>query len=148
MIISGYQGIGKSTLSQGDPKFIDLESGCFWVNGVRSEDWYIVYCQMAEHLSRQGYTVFMSSHKAVREYLKASTERVYCCAPTIGLKDAWIEKLKQRYELTGQEKDKKAYLNAKQCYEENIKDIATCGLEVLWLPKLSYSLRETIIRYT
>ena len=52
MIIIGYQGIGKSTLAGKDNKFIDLESGNFWVNGERVENWYIPYCQIAEHLSK------------------------------------------------------------------------------------------------
>ena len=30
MIITGYQGIGKSTLAGSSDKIIDLESGCFW----------------------------------------------------------------------------------------------------------------------
>lgn len=30
MIITGYQGIGKSTLAKTNDKIIDLESSCFW----------------------------------------------------------------------------------------------------------------------
>ena len=35
MIISGYQGIGKSTFCKTQNNCIDLESGCFWINGGR-----------------------------------------------------------------------------------------------------------------
>ena len=53
MIVIGYQGIGKSTLAGRDHKFIDLESGNFWVDGKRADDWYKPYCQIAEHLSKK-----------------------------------------------------------------------------------------------
>ena len=43
MIVIGYQGIGKSTYSNKDITCIDLESGNFWVDGVRLDDWYKVY---------------------------------------------------------------------------------------------------------
>ena len=41
MIIIGYQGIGKSTLA-GHNSVIDLESGNFWNDGKRIDDWYII----------------------------------------------------------------------------------------------------------
>lgn len=72
MIIIGYPGIGKSTLAGKDHKFIDLESSNFKIEDERSEDWYKVYCKVAEDLSRQGYIVFVSSHLAVREALRGS----------------------------------------------------------------------------
>lgn len=123
MIISGYQGIGKSTLA-GVDKFIDLESGNMWVNGNRSADWYIIYCQIAEHLSSQGYNVFVSSHKLVRDYLaKHSTQKLVVVFPDMNLKDKWIDKLEQRYINTGKDKDYKAWKNAECCYCENIKDL-------------------------
>ena len=64
----GYQGIGKSSCA-GKNDCIDLESGSFWVDGKRAEEWYIPYCQIAMHLANQGYTVFTSSHKVVRDQL-------------------------------------------------------------------------------
>ena len=66
MIITGYQGIGKSTLARKDKNIIDLESSSFWKydkscnSKTRCEDWYVYYCQVAMDLSRQGYTVFVS----------------------------------------------------------------------------------------
>ena len=105
MIIVGYQCIGKSTLSNMCLKYIDLESGSFWHDGKRPDDWYIYYCQIAEHLSKQGYNVFVSSHEPVRKFLKNSSERVIAIAPSIELKDQWIEKLKNRYEASKLDKD-------------------------------------------
>ena len=53
MIISGYQGIGKSTLAKNSNKYIDLESGNFWIDGERQENWYKIYCKIAAHLSNK-----------------------------------------------------------------------------------------------
>ena len=68
MIYCGYQGIGKSTLG-GKFNIIDLESGNFWVNNVRVNEWYAIYANMAQHLSNQGFIVFTASHKIFRDYL-------------------------------------------------------------------------------
>ena len=86
MIVIGYQGIGKSTYSNKDITCIDLESGNFWVDGVRLDDWYKVYCNIANHLSKQGYTVFVSSHQVVRDELKNSDEQVCIVYPSHSLK--------------------------------------------------------------
>ena len=89
MIVVGYQGIGKSTLTGRDCKYIDLESGNFWIDGRRADDWYKPYCKIAEHLSEQGYIVFVSSHETVRQYLvENSRELVALVYPSIELKDA------------------------------------------------------------
>ena len=56
MIAIGYQGIGKSTLcNKGSGRYIDLESGNFWVDGKRDDNWASIYANIAEHLSKQGY---------------------------------------------------------------------------------------------
>lgn len=68
LIMIGYQGIGKSSCA-GKNDCIDLESSTFWFEGSRSENWYIPYCNIAMDLANQGYTVFTSSHKVVREQL-------------------------------------------------------------------------------
>lgn len=147
MIIIGYQGIGKSTLSKRNLKYIDLESGCFWVNGNRDKNWYIEYTQIAEHLSKQGYIVFVSSHEVVRNALRNSSEKVCCCFPSVELKDAWVEKLKQRYNKSGLEKDKKAYLNAKDRYAENINEIKISGFDNIIIKNMQYSLQKEIDTY-
>lgn len=125
MIIVGYQGIGKSTISSANDLMIDLESGNFWIDGERPEGWYKIYVNIAEHLSSQGYTVFLSSHKIVREELN-NREIPFCVmAPSLQLKEFWIQKLEDRYNTTNKEKDYKAWQNAKQCYEANILDLAS-----------------------
>lgn len=147
MIVIGYQGIGKSTLAGRNNKFIDLESGNFWVDGKRADDWYKPYCQIAEHLSQQGYIVFTSSHEVVRKQLKDSREMVIVVYPSIELKDEWISKLEKRYEESGLEKDYKALMNAKDRYEENIKELDNSDFIKLTLTKMAYDLEAGLIHF-
>lgn len=123
MIIVGYQGIGKSTISDFTTSTIDLESGNFWVDGKRDDNWYKVYVNIAEHLSNQGYRVFLSSHKIVREELNSRGVPFVVICPSLEMKEKWINKLMTRYMQSGKDKDFKAWKNAEQCYDENIKDL-------------------------
>lgn len=150
MIVIGYQGIGKTTLAARSLKYIDLESSNFWFDDpetkerVRHSNWYEMYCNIAEDLSRQGYVVFVSSHQPVRERLSNSTEYVIACVPSLVLKDQWIEKLKLRYEETGLEKDYKAYMNAEDRFSENITEIMNSGFDNLIITNANYNLRNII----
>ena len=146
MIIIGYQGIGKSTLANQNNKYIDLESGNFWYNGIRPENWHIYYCNIAEHLSKQGYNVFVSSHEVVRKYLKNSSETVICVYPSLFLADRWKEKLQQRYNNTGLEKDYKAWKNAEDNYLVNISELMMCGIPYIEINSMDYNLKELIER--
>lgn len=148
MIVIGYQGIGKSTLASRDVCYIDLESGNFWVDGKRAEDWYKPYCQIAEHLSQQGYIVFTSSHEVVRERLKNSTEKVIVVYPAVELKDEWITRLEKRYQESGLEKDYKALMNAKDRYVENIQELENCEIEDrIVLGSMEYDLDYLLYHY-
>ena len=145
MIISGYQGIGKSSLA-GKNNCIDLESGNFWVDGKRADDWYKPYCQIANHLSEQGYIVFVSSHEVVRRELEKSKEPVYVIFPAIDLKDEWIKKLEDRYNNTKLDKDYRALMNAKDRYKENITELMRGNLKFYEITRINYQL-ESIIDY-
>lgn len=147
MIVIGYQGIGKSTISKLDDKIIDLESGNFWIDGERADNWYKIYCNIAIHLSQQGNIVMTSSHKEVRDTLKSTDEFVAVCVPSLELKDAWIQKLQKRYEESGLEKDFKALKNAEACYEENIKDIVDSKYPVIYLYDMEYNLSTEIYKF-
>lgn len=147
MIIVGYQGIGKSTLAKNCSGYIDLESGNFWIGGKRSDDWYIPYCNIALHLAEQGYIVFTSSHVVVREYLSSlpKTVELAVCVPDLSLKDEWIKKLEDRYNESNLEKDYKAWMNALNCYDENIKEILESKrFSKIIIKKIPYNL-DTII---
>jgi len=123
MILIGYQGIGKSTISSKENGFLNLESGSFWVEGVQADNWYISYSTIAEHLSEQGYSVFTSSHLVVRNQLRNSSQRKIIICPELGLEDFWVSKLEKRYNETQNEKNYKAYMNAKERYAENIQEL-------------------------
>lgn len=147
MIVIGYQGIGKSTLAGRNNRFIDLESGNFWVDGKRADDWYKPYCNIAEHLSQQGYIVFTSSHEVVRKQLENSSEIIVVCYPSIDLKDEWIDKLEERYATSKSEKDYKALMNAVDRYEENIKELSESNYRYckVTLTKMDYDLEASLI---
>lgn len=144
MIVIGYQGIGKSTLANAETKCIDLESGNFWVDGKRADDWYKPYCQIANHLSEQGYTVFVSSHEVVRKELEKSKELVCIVHPAIELENAWVYKLAKRYAMTKLDKDRKAYLNAKDRYKDNITELMNSPFVLYEIEDMNYDLNDII----
>ena len=128
MIITGYQGIGKNTFTENDYKIIDLESSSFWNENnkerFRHNDWYVYYCQVAEHLSKQGYIVFISCHPVVREYLSKHTTEKFCAIfPSLDLKTEWIKRLEDRYDSTKSNKDLKALEHAKEFYDNDIYEL-------------------------
>ena len=148
MIVIGYQGIGKSTLAGRNNRFIDLESSNCWVDGKKADDWYKPYCNIAEHLSRQGYIVFTSSHEVVRKQLENSLETVVLAFPSVELKDEWIDKLKDRFFRTNSDKDYKALMNAEDRYEENIKELESSNIEhKMILRNIDYDLEAALIHF-
>ena len=150
-----YSEIMKTKIQFADhPVFIDLESSNFWVNGERSEDWAKVYAKLALELSKQGFIVFTSSHKVVRDELDELTyedeyydEDVVVVYPSLSLKDEWIEKLRLRYESTKLDKDYRAYMNAKEKYEENISELMENPFDEIILSNIDYNLREAILEF-
>ena len=147
MIIIGYPGIGKSTLAGRDHKYVDLESSNFKINGEKSEDWYKVYCKVAEDLSKQGYIVFVSSHSVVREALKGSEEAVAVAYPVGTLEKRWITKLRDRYNKTNSEKDRMAYKRAKDHFNEDIVSLLNYPTHHhVCLTTMDYDLESEIIR--
>lgn len=120
MIIIGFPGIGKSTVSKSSDKYVDLESSCF--DKAANKLWYKDYCKTAIDLSNQGYVVFVSSHDKVREYFRANkVERVYAIFPHTSLKDEWIKRLSNRYNDTGKAKDDRALTYIIDNYESATK---------------------------
>ena len=142
MIYVGYQGIGKSSIS-GKNNCIDLESGNFWVDDKRVDDWYKIYVNIAEHLSNQGYKVFMSSHKVVREELTNRGIEFTAICPSLKLKEQWLNRLQERFDRTRSTKDFKALKNAEEMYEENIKDL-TSERNTIIITDIKYDLSDLI----
>lgn len=146
MIIIGYQGIGKSSVSGIETGCIDLESSNFWHDGERPDDWYIYYCNIALDLSKQGYTVFTSSHKCVRDYLGGYVceEFIVTVFPEKQLKYEWIEKLQKRYNLHPSEKNYKALMNAKDRFEENVEELEEWGGGYYGIESIDYDLMDIV----
>lgn len=144
MIVIGYQGIGKSTLKEANFKYLDLQSEDFYVNEKRDENWYKVYCKIAEGFSAQGYTVFVSSHKEVRDELKNSAEKVVLCYPSPAIKDEWIVRLRDRYKATTLEHDFRAYRNAEKHFDEDIADLMKSEHNSIVIDKPEYDLIKMI----
>lgn len=148
LVIIGYQGIGKSSLA-GWNKCVDLESGNFFVGNKRADDWYIPYCQTALNIADQGYTVFVSSHKEVRELLSTvplpeNVARVVVICPRRTLRDEWIKRLQERYDRTQLAKDYKALMNAKERFADNIVELCSCGLPVMQISAMDYNLKNYV----
>lgn len=125
-IIIGYPCIGKSTCSKMNKDFIDLESSNFVINGAKSPDWYKIYCNIAIDLA-SNHNVFISSHADVRNYMKTMSENIRSSViviyPALSLKDKWIKKLKDRYEDSNLDKDKRAYDFIAEHYDETILEL-------------------------
>lgn len=158
MIITGYPGIGKSTLANKRKDIIDLESSCFWKfdengNKTRPSDWYIYYCQIAEFLSKQGYIVFISCHPEVREYMAHHKTEKFCAIfPHKSIKDAWIHKLRERYNYTKFDKDLRALKHAEKFFDKDIDILMhECSYGIEWysnaifLDAINYDL-ESIVK--
>ena len=145
MIVIGYQGIGKSTLSQRNFKYIDLESSALRQGDVRWHNWYEPYCMIAEWLSKQGYTVFVSSHKEVRDYLNEFCEEPFCAVvPSEDIKDEWIERLRERHKRLPTDKNYRAYMNAVDRFTENVREIKKDVADVREITSMSYELDKLI----
>ena len=150
-----YQGVGKSSTVNECDFFIDLESSNFKdENGYRTDDWYIYYVNIAFYLASQGYSVFVSSHDVVRRQISYMKDKYYpnvnvCVVyPSIELKDEWIERLEKRYDENPTEKNKVAYLNAKDRFDENIaemeKDAYEFGFDKVEIDICKYKLIDKL----
>lgn len=114
MIVIGFPGIGKSSVANKPidgftfSGYIDLESSNF--NKTYNE-WYKDYCKVAIDLSKQGYCVFVSSHKEVRDYLSQyqDVEYIVSIFPSASLHDNWLDRLLTRYMSDHEEKHNRAF---------------------------------------
>ena len=85
----------------------------------------------------------MSSHSVVREELNKRNIEFICVFPSIELKEQWVKRLEDRYNRTQKEKDYKALMNAKNCYEENIKELVQ-EHNCVQIDKIDYDLLELV----
>ncbi len=125
MIVIGYPGIGKTTISKSRNNTIELESSLFKdPDGYRQDDWYKYYCNLAVDLSYQGNTVLISSHSDVVSYLLlVSTEPLAFVVPMLSAHDWWIHKLKSQLDNDPFNKNYTAYNRVNKMYFNDISDL-------------------------
>lgn len=154
-IFIAYQGVGKSKTAEENDGFIDLESSNFKdENGKRHKDWYKTYVNIAFDLATQGYRVFVSSQEEVRNQIaelkdKYQKIRVYTIYPHISLRNEWIERLRNRYKKNSTEKNKIAWLNAKENFSKNIRELEDFSesnniIEII-IDEMDYNLYDYIM---
>lgn len=153
-----YQGVGKSNTVNEEIGFIDLESSNFRLeNGYRPDDWYKYYAQVAFDIASQGYSVFTSSHDVVRKELARLRDKYYpyitiaTVYPSLHLKSEWIERLQKRYDKNPTRKNEAALGNAKDRYEENIKemqrDAKLNNFEEIEITSIDYKLIDKVSKH-
>ena len=151
MIIIGFPGIGKSTLASNNDKLVDLESSYFKPPDDGNEDWVIEYCKLAEFLSKNGSIVFVSSHKAVRDYIAKmrTDELVACLFPSERIREQWVKKLEDRYMNSGLDKDYRAFIRARDHYDDDVQDLySDDGVSYKWvITDINYDLEEEIEKF-
>lgn len=89
MIICGFPGTGKSMMAR-DSNWVDLESTPFKRN-------WLLYAEVAKHMSDAGYTVMVSTHKELLEMLEQIEVRYTVVVPPISDEDVYVT----RYDMRG-----------------------------------------------
>lgn len=144
MIIVGYPGIGKTSLANWHNDYLDVDSSSFIFDGVRPRNWASCYAKMVEDLSEQGYRVFVSSHKDVRDALKDIGEVIFVVCPCLELKEEWRSKLHNRWVDVASHKNFKAWKRAEEHYDEDITDLLNSPWPIIEIKDMSYELDEII----
>ena len=125
IVVCGYPGTGKSSIA-GYKKTIDLESSFF--SDRSDKNWSRRYASVAIDIARQGYTVFVSTHKEVLEQLFAagipeeSVKIVIFCPPRYW-KQEWISRLDDRYKQNPCPKNLKALERVRNFYNDDIFEL-------------------------
>ena len=161
LIVCGYPGVGKSSIA-GWNKCIDLESSYFshrpvydacdgsYANiSIKADIWAKQYCPIAIDLADQGFIVMTSCHKPVIEYFMSAiypknVSGTVIFAPDRRYKKEWIDRLTERYNKTGLQKDERALTRVIQYFHEDIAFLNNCGLPIYTPATLDYDLKDYI----
>ena len=132
MVILGFPAIGKSSYQKDQARFtawegprcIDLESSNF----IKKGPWYDSYANLAVDLSNQGYDVFCSTHKLVREALLKKKEdgeldKLFIIYPSITVYNAWLTRCKNRYYTTKLEKDSRSFARVQNFFQADVMEL-------------------------
>lgn len=144
MIVIGYPGIGKSTITKDNIGYIDYDSSLF----QKEDDWAELYVRGAINLSQMGNVVFVSSHKEVQDLLVNSTEKVVVVYPSLQLHEFWMDKLCDRYEKSNSEYDHKALMRCVSHFCEDILELRESNFEnKLEITTEDYNLEELLKKF-
>ena len=89
MIICGFPGTGKSMMAKFS-RWVDLESTPFKKN-------WLLYAEVAKHMSDNGYTVMISTHKEVLDALEQIEASYTVVIPPATDKSTYL----RRYDMRG-----------------------------------------------
>ena len=150
MIIAGYPGIGKTTLSKYFPNMIDLDSDKFRKNAT-SSDWYIYYVNAALNIRMHNKNdiIFISTHKDVISYLakQKGPTLVGSIYPSLELEDAWCEKLYDRILPENRNLDNgkyRTYLHVKENYKNDIEYFKKSWILGMEITSMDYDLDNIV----
>lgn len=96
-IICGFAGIGKSQCAKQIAGVVDLESTPF------NKEWS-TYVRVAQHMQKNGYTVLMSCHKELRDYMLRNEVKFLTIIPEPVIKGTAVDSKAvylKRYEERG-----------------------------------------------
>lgn len=91
LIVSGFPGIGKSTLVKQYPWILDSDSSTF-----DKADFPQNYIEHIREVTSQGKTILVSSHFAVRDELEEQGFDFALVYPSIKLKDEYMRRYRKR----------------------------------------------------
>lgn len=95
-IISGFAGIGKSTLAR-DYKVVDLESTPFTQStNIDKEKIWDAYIDVALHMQNNGYKVVVSAHNQLRERMQERNIDYIFVSPEVSTKEEYIKRYIER----------------------------------------------------
>ena len=143
MIYSGFSGIGKTSVAKRNNKYIDLESSLFRINSVHIPGWEVIYCNIVEYLSVQGFDLFISAHMQVRAELHKRNISFVAITPTLSLKEQWIVRLKERYGKDPTFSNGLALKSAEEYYDIMVNSLINEPNKII-LDSIDYDLEEVI----
>lgn len=120
IIISGYQGVGKSTFAK-DSTFnvVDFESSNY---DKSNKEWYKDYVQ--DIIKHDVDIIFISSHLEVRTELNRLKQSFYFVLPDVSVQHKWTHHLAKRVESNNFiSKDIRALMSHILKYDDVIKEL-------------------------
>lgn len=177
IIVVGFPGIGKTSISFGKNNFVDLESSCFNIvdpvtnKKTKPDNWEKLYVSVAYDLAKQGKCVCVSNHSLVIGELLDRRQQdsrldeypIVFIYPKKNLKDAWIERLTERYNSSVQidkdiaDKNKAAldavaanydkWINTLECIDPNNSTAYGNNVYKIPITSVDYDLAAALKRF-